>query len=89
MLSVDINTGASPVVFNNSFTQFTGSGANGFKYQDRNVYFTNAQRRMPAKIAVDTDGNLSGESSITARGDLIPDDFAFHACENAHIFPQS
>lgn len=76
IFSVNINTGASRVAINNSYTQSTGFGVNGLRFHDGFLYFTNTQHETLVKVAVNSKGEAVGNYTIMAQGGFGPDDIA-------------
>ncbi len=76
IFSVNINTGASRVAINNSYTQSTGFGVNGLRFHDGFLYFTNTQHETLVKVAVNSKGEAVGNYTIMAYGGFGPDDIA-------------
>lgn len=73
---VNIDTGASRVAINNSYTQSTGFGVNGLRFYDGFLYFTNTQHETLVKVAVNSKGEAVGNYTIMAQGGFGPDDIA-------------
>lgn len=83
--SVDVASGAVEVAINNTHTQSTGFGANGLKYQDGFLYFTNTQKESLIKVAIDSKGNPTGDYIVVTSEGFVPDDFALDVHGNAFI----
>jgi len=85
IFSVDINTGASRVAINNTYTQSTGIGANGLRLFHDFIYFTNTQKENLVKVAINSKGEAVGNYTIMAQGGFGPDDIAIDAHGDVYV----
>ncbi|KAF2157049.1 hypothetical protein K461DRAFT_283817 [Myriangium duriaei CBS 260.36] len=89
IFSIDINTGDSRVVINNTYTRSTGFGVNGLRMaSSTELYFTNSQLQTLVKVTLDaTTGEPVSEFTVLTSGDgnFEPDDFAVNSFGDAYV----
>ena len=85
IFSVDIHTGDSRIVINNTYTQSAGFAVNGLKIYDNFLYFTNSQKQTLVKVPINAKGEAVGNYTVLAQGGFTPDDFALDAHGDAYV----
>ena len=83
--SVDIHTGNVALAINDTLTQSTYFGVNGLKVRANDLYFTNTQKQILAKVPINSKGQRAGDLTILAKGGFDPDDFAMDVGGDSYV----